>query len=299
MNTNRALVTGSHRSGSTWVGRVISQNRKVDAIIEPFNLNRIRRFKKVEYAHWYPMILDDSTEGSGELRDLMQYYLDANYTTFFQQLFEAYEGHNMYDSLKKRLRRSSKPFKLIKDPMAVFSIPWLESTFGLKPLILLRHPAAFALSIKEKNWSFDFDNLLQQDVFFKDALLPLKEEVETFKNQENERSIVENAALFWKVCYTQVLDYQKKYPNWYYISHEALSTNPLQEFEHIFNYFDIDFTTQVEEYVLDSTQATTQEKHKRNSRENMLKWQNKLTTFEKDTIYQITKPVADRFYDPF
>jgi hypothetical protein len=38
MNKKAILVTGSHRSGSTWVGKMIAQSPSVVYIHEPFNL---------------------------------------------------------------------------------------------------------------------------------------------------------------------------------------------------------------------------------------------------------------------
>ena len=299
MKNNRGLVTGSHRSGSTWVGRVLERNSKVDIITEPYNLNTIKKFNRISYDYWYPMIHDESTAGHKELSDLMQYYLRTNSFTFLQQLFESYEGLDLYNSMKKRLRRTLRPFKLVKDPMAIFSTPWLETTFNLRPLVLIRHPAAFALSIKEKDWWFDFDNLLNQEVFFQGPLNHLKDEVLEFKKHDQDRTIIENAALFWKVCYTQVRYYQEQHPSWHYISHEALSLEPLIEFERVFQYFNLEFTSEVEAYIIQSSQADKPEFLKRNSLQNMLKWQNNLSKFEKEIIYRVTREVADSYYDPF
>ena len=153
------LVTGSNRSGSTWVGNVLASHPKVDTIIEPLNLNRIKRFKRIQFEYWYPNITKRSPEAP-QIKALIDYYLNSNFYTFFYQIFNSYEGHNLWNSSKKRWRRAKRPIKLLKDPTALFSIPWMVDEFALKPIVLVRHPAAYVLSIKEKNWWFDFDNFL-------------------------------------------------------------------------------------------------------------------------------------------
>jgi Sulfotransferase domain len=303
MNINKnILITGSNRSGSTWVGNVISSNTKVDNIIEPLNLNRIRRYNRIELDFWYPKIEDSSPEKlQRDVLKLMEYYLKTSYKTVFSDVFEHYEGHDLFRSTKKRWRRAGKPIKMLKDPTAIFSVPWLVNKFDLKPIILIRHPAAYVLSIKEKNWWFDFDNFLKQPNFFSRDLQHLEEEVTNFKEQETKRDIVENASLLWKVFYSQVAGYKKNHPEWFYITHEELSLNPTQEFKNIFTYLGLDFTDSVQNYIDESTQSKEKDvgKHKRNSVKNSKKWRDKLSPMELDKIHEITSPIAELFYDKF
>ncbi|MAL59272.1 MAG: hypothetical protein CMC14_04415 [Flavobacteriaceae bacterium] len=289
------LITGSNRSGSTWVGQVLEAHGKVDVIIEPLNLNRIKRYGIINYDFWYPKVHTKSIEKE-KLSILLNYYLTINYRTAFKQFFSSYEGHNTYQSLKKRLRRASKPIKLLKDPTALFSIPWLVNTFQIKPIILIRHPAAYVLSIKEKNWWFDFDHFLKQPDFFIGNLEPFKGEVIAFKKEEDSRSIVDNAALLWKIFYAQVKEYQEKYPEWFYISHEELSINPLQHFKSMCQYLDLEFNESIKKYITASTQAKSNEEFKRDSKKNSEKWKYRLSQDEKESIYAITASISNHFY---
>jgi hypothetical protein len=43
---------------------------------------------------------------------------------------------------------------IIKDPFAVFSSEWLVSKFDMDIIIMIRHPAAFAGSLKQKDWQY-------------------------------------------------------------------------------------------------------------------------------------------------
>jgi hypothetical protein len=202
----------------------------------------------------------------------------------------------MYQSFKKRLRRANKPIKLLKDPTALFSIPWMVEAFHVKPVILIRHPAAYALSIKEKNWWFDFDHFLKQPDFFIGKLEPLKQEVIAFKKTKDSKNIIENAALLWKVFYTQVVEYQENYPEWFYITHEELSMNPFQHFKSMCQYLDLEFKDSLKAYITTSTQAKSNEDFKRDSKKNSEKWKLYLSNDEKESIYSIVAPISDHFY---
>lgn len=300
--SKRILITGSNRSGSTWVGKVIASNPTVDNIIEPLNLNRVKRFKRFKLDHWYPKVDASSPdELKNELRDILNFYLNTSYAKVFSEITSSYEGHKVIPSLKKRWRRAGKPVKMLKDPTALFSVPWLVDEFQLKPVLLVRHPAAYVLSIKEKNWWFDFDNMLNQADFFSGDLQSLEDKVKAFKKNETKHSIIENAALLWKVIYTQVTSYRNEYPDWYYVTHEDLSLHPLKEFKNLFDYLDLEFTQSVESYIIESTQSGKREesKHKRDAAANTRKWVDALSEKEKLRIREITEEVASNFYDNF
>jgi len=291
------LVIGSPRSGSTWVGKVISTNKKVDSIVEPFNLNRIKRFKRVQLNHWFLKINSNSSDSDKtKVQQLVGYYINFKLSSFVFHCFETYENHSFLQSFKRRLKKSLRPVKMFKDPIALFSIPWLAKEFDMLPIVIIRHPAAFALSIKEKNWWFDFDNLLNQPNFFEGELAHLEEEVIAYKNSENKEDIITNAALLWKVIYTQVTHYQKIYPQWLYVKHEALSLNPLVEFQNIFDYIGLELNSKTIDYIKKSTQSKEELKHARNSKANAYKWKDKLTAEEIEKVLSITQPIYELFY---
>ncbi|WP_298262451.1 sulfotransferase [uncultured Lutibacter sp.] len=295
------VVTGSHRSGSTWIGKVISTNKKVDVIMEPFNLNlnKVERLKRPKLNHWFLKIDKNSLNNDiTNAQKLINYYINFKLTTFPFHCFKTYENHSFIQSFIKRLKKSLRPVKMFKDPIALFSIPWLAKEFDMLPIVIIRHPAAFALSIKEKNWWFDFDNLLNQPHFFEGELAHLKEEVTAYKSSKKKEDIITNAALIWKVIYTQVAYYQSIYPQWLYVKHEALSLNPVVEFQKIFDYIGLELNSKTVDYIKKSTQSKEELEHARNSKENAYKWENKLSNQEIEKVLCITKPVYELFYKP-
>lgn len=294
---NIILVTGSNRSGSTWVGRVLAANGKVDNIIEPLNPNRVKQFGKFDLNLWYPNV---SIQGSPKLEEsvhkIIAFYVETSIFDPFFNFFNSNEGHSLIKSFNKRARRATKPVKLLKDPTALFCVPFLVDHFSVKPVILIRHPAAYVLSIIEKDWWFDFNNLLTQEQYFLGKLAPLKAEVLVYQANKENKSIVDNASLLWKIFYTQVLEYRQQYPDWFYVTHESLSLQPMVEFKKMFDYLELDFTPKVQNYIIKSTTARQGSEFVRDSKSNALKWQEKLSVTQKQTIHSITWGIAKEFY---
>ena len=154
------LVTGTHRSGTTWVGKMLAADAMTAYISEPLNvLHRPGVFRaKVKY--WYQYICEEN---------------ERDYIPAFEELLEF--DYHLWDeirSLRSRrdVLRMGRDFLifynglmrgqrlLIKDPFAVFSAPWFAKHLNSKVVITVRHPAAFASSLKRLNWPFDFQDLL-------------------------------------------------------------------------------------------------------------------------------------------
>ncbi len=65
-------------------------------------------------------------------------------------------------------RRGATP--LVKDPIALFSAEWLAATFDMRVLVMIRHPAAFAASIRRRGWRHRFADFLEQPLLMRDLL---------------------------------------------------------------------------------------------------------------------------------
>ena len=66
--------------------------------------------------------------------------------------------------------RARRARPLLKDPIAVFSSEWLASRFGAQVVVLIRHPAAFASSLKRLGWTHRFEHFLDQPLLLRDHL---------------------------------------------------------------------------------------------------------------------------------
>lgn len=227
MHPSPVLITGSQRSGTTWVSRVLSHSSRVSFVDEPFN--PIYRPSRVapSFDVWF------------------QYVCNENAEKFVRRLTRAYGLH--YPLLQGRSLRGRGEWRrfgteavtsvfhrvlgdriVCKDPIAVFSVPWLVETFGVKVIICVRHPAAFVSSNLKLGWEFDFRNLLDQPLFMRECAGDLAEEIERMAAMK--APAIDQSILLWRIIYTRVHWYSERFPDWVIIRHEDIARAPGQRF---------------------------------------------------------------------
>ena len=324
MNNSPILVTGSHRSGTTWVGNILKQSSNVYYIHEPFDPNGITRNNmliNIWYKYLRPnkkhqifyILIDSLIQGKYQFQDTFHFRNALpiydfrnpngintgkfNYNNFPWRLKQ------LINSILNQIRSLNTNYRfrgLIKDPIAIFSAEWLYNNFNTQNLILIRHPAAFVSSLKRLNWHFDFNNFLKQNELMEDHLLKYKNQMELTSG-----NITEEASLLWVCIHSVIKYYQENYPSWVFKRHEDISRNPLKEFENIFQLLDLEFNKIIKEKIIDLTSSKNPSevtKHgkihqlKRDSLANIYNWKNRLSKNEIDQIKRITKATADHFY---
>lgn len=76
-------------------------------------------------------------------------------------------------------------------------------------------------------------------------------------------------------------------------SHEDLSLNPKGEFKKIFEFIDLQFEEKADNYIRESTESKN---FKRNSKENVKSWKQRLSEDEIEKIKEGTKEVSQKIY---
>ena len=294
------LITGSHRSGTTWVGKVLAKAPKVAYVFEPFNIGLNTNVNSKQFANMYQYLChENDSEYRGSLDDLM---------SFKYPLMKNLKILNGFKNLAKIARdqflfldyatRGCRP--LIKDPIAFFSATWLAKTFDMQVLVMIRHPAAFCSSLKIKNWTFDFKNFTKQPLLIEQYLYPFRKEIEHFS--KHPMSIIDQGILLWNCIHHTIHLYQETHPEWIFIRHEDLSLNPVDGFRDIFKLLELDFTNNVNEYIkLTSSSSNPVEQQPdnqffRNSELNVKNWMSRLTADEIAYIRDKTDDVCRIYY---
>ena len=113
---------------------------------------------------------------------------------------------------------------LLKDPIAFFSAEWLERTFGMRVVVTVRHPAAFAASLKRMDWRFDFNRFLEQPSLMRDHLDPYRTDITRFANHPPE--IVAQAGLLWRCIHGPASNLRDAHTNWLFVRPEKSLTQP-------------------------------------------------------------------------
>ena len=301
------LVTGAHRSGSTRVGRMLASAPNVGYIQEPLNLYHRPGVCNAPVNYWFPYISSEN----GPL-----YYEDIRDTLNFR--YKVGQELKAVRSLKDLLRavrdygnfnryRASNSRPLMKDPLAIFSAEWLASTFDMDVVVLIRHPAAFAASIKAKNWTFTFSHILEQTRLVEEHLYPFAAEIKAYT--ETEHDIIDQACLLWNLIHLKISQYKDHQKNWVFKRHEDVSLDPLSEFQDIYKRLNLTFSQDVEDIITahsDSNNPVNANKHdpflflrrhlKRDSKMNVFNWKTRLSEMEIEKIREKTHKISATFY---
>ncbi len=297
------LVTGSHCSGTTWVGRMIAVSPDVTYIHEPFNVNHDRGICSARFDYWFTFISEQNEA---------QYQRDFEDTMALRYSLQGLSGitgglkgisraARNYTRFRKGRLQNNRP--LLKDPIALFSADWLSATFDMDTIVMIRHPAAFAGSVKVKNRSHPFSHFLNQPLLMDEHLGAFRDEITYFSKEE--RPLIEQSALLWKLIHFMILKYKKTHPHWLYIRHEDLSIEPTKGFAGLYRQIGLDYSAQVSEVIETyssgqaSKKSSSEYRYKKINREsgsNIQKWKERLTDDEIRLLKSQVHDISKEFY---
>ncbi len=288
------LVTGAHRSGSTWTGRVLSQASNVRFVQEPFNIEKAPKHCPLTY--WFEHI-ENEYNVQEPVKEYLRSFLQPSFSRGVYEMVRWQETKEIKCYLQEMLDKPISYRTLYKDPIAVMSAEWIASELEADVVAVIRHPAAFVASIKLKNWEFDFHEIWKQQDFVEKNLSPFKEQIRLHSTFRYD--IISQGILLWNLIYYMVYTYREKYAEkWYFIRHEDLSKEPLCEFEKIFAFLGLDFTESIQQYIRKSTDGSKINGINRNSKENLHTWKTRLSAEEVLRIKEGTEEIANHFYSP-
>ncbi|HVJ83918.1 MAG TPA: sulfotransferase [Planctomycetia bacterium] len=300
------LVTGGHRSGTTWVGNTLAAAPRTAYIQEPFNPGAPYRHTEFRARIWFERLAaparDEASRSLGRLFNLQ----------WMRKEFRASQGRRVPPLTRSRVankllaavRQAMLRAAVIKDPLALFSADWLVERFGVRPVVMIRHPAAFVSSLLLKGWRFSLGEFLKQrhaiDEFF-------PEERERIERADRERKVdaLTEAAILWTLIHKAILVYRRRHPEWVYLRHEDVSRDPEQRFRELYAKLGLPFTPEVRKFLKDHTQAhdraelttsTDPSDIVRDSQANIRAWSKRLAPAEIETVRDLCEPVASEFY---
>jgi hypothetical protein len=298
------LVTGSIRSGTTWVGRTMGTAPGVAVIHEPFNKDHPIGVFAQRWSTQYTYL----TEGRAEAKDAHRAMGDT-----LGHRYRAFPHLRNPEGLLRALgmlrdlprfqyrRHFSRPRTVVKDPIALFSAEWLADRFDMDVVIMVRHPGAFAWSYQRIAEPNRFADLLRQQALMEGPLAQFAEPVERAARTADP---IYQAAILWRIVYATVAGYQDRHPDWVMIRQEDLSADPLREFADLFARLGLAFTEGTKRFIartsspLNPAEAPGGKLHhiRRNSRQSVDVWQKRLSSGDIERLRHLTEDVADRFY---
>lgn len=296
------LVTGAHRSGTTWVGKMLAASGQYAYISEPLNINHRQGIFRARLSYWYTYI---NEQNEGLFLPAFQDTLGLHYHTLeeirsLRSLKDA--GRFLRDWWRFSYGRFAGKAALLKDPFALFSAPWFANKLGCQVVVCVRHPAAFISSLKRLGWSFNFRHLLDQPLLMRDRLSSFKDELQRARQRPHD--LIKDGSLLWRILYLMVFEYQQQGLPFLVVRHEDLSLQPIARFQALYQQLGLPFTPIAEARIRRSSaqdnpaELSYSKTHsvKLDSCANLMNWRRRLSEAEIERIRALTADVACHFY---
>ena len=310
------LITGMHRSGGSWVAKMVEGGGGVVHVNEPFNRRHppgltpgiLRVPPPLSYQHVGAHNELDHLPGFRDMLEL-RYGLAAELRT----------NHDAYDLAKaaKYLAaftygraRGLRP--LIDDPYMVFAAEWMAERFDCRVVMLVRHPAGIVSSLKRigAGWSDNLPDIASQPELVGRYLSEHAAELERAVRQPFDP--VGHGALLWLLIHSAIAQQVDRHPEFVVVRYEDLATDPVTGFRDLYARLDLPFDERAEKAVRCGCLAGPGARRNPWGRVGMAKtafqpmqsadnawaWRARLTPAEARLVIGRTRPAAERFYGP-
>jgi hypothetical protein len=283
---------------------MLCQSGEAGYIHEPFNPTRKPGWLAIPVPHWFLYVSDEN---------------HALYRPFVERLlrFEYPIARNLRylkgpralaffatDVPRSLLYRVRKPRPLIKDPIALFSADWLARTFDMHVVVMIRHPAAFASSVKRLDWRFGFRGWAAQETLLRDYLEPFRNRILEYRAREEEVDIIDQAIVMWNAMHHAIDQMRTRNPHWSFVRHEDLASAPVDGFRALYETLSLKWDRRVEAQVRRYSGAHNpkevaprrRQAIRRDSAATTRTWTERLSPDEAKRVIDGTAETARKFY---
>ena len=143
MKKTPILITGAHRSGSTWVGKMVCRKTDMFYVHEPFNLD-IKR-DNCPFKYWFEYIPDDLSEEQKKIyTDYIQKFTKPSFKDQIKN-FLRIKSINDFFVFIAQLFGFRKRRTVFKDPIGLLSSEFFSEEINCDVVVIVRHPAALRI----------------------------------------------------------------------------------------------------------------------------------------------------------
>lgn len=279
------LVTGLHRSGTTWLGRSLCVSGQLIYAHEPFNPTYPPRFGQLRHPLplWYLAAEGSDIEDriARDVAELVSLRIPSI------ALLRRVRGPRDLGRIARGakdilLARFLSRRILIKDPIAYFSTAWLERRFNAQVLVMVRHPAGFVSSVQRLGWTFDFHNMTAQHHLLDRLPADQAELVERYAARAP--SMLDHAIALWNIVYSDLLAQRLTHPSWTVVRYETVASDPIAEFRSLYGELGLDWTIPVSQRIARDSLTTAR------------RWRQALDAVTIKKIRDETENVASAWY---
>jgi hypothetical protein len=292
------------RSGTTWIGKMLTAGGGVTYLSEPLNPGRPGIFR-------LPVNQDYTYIHAGNEAQFLPVFREA-VRLRSHPLAELGAVRTPMDVGRVVVRaaqfgrgRVGGHRVLFKDPHAVLSTEWFADRLGCRVVVAVRHPAAVVSSLKRLDWRAPLAGLNAQTTLVHDWLEPFREELRSAQTQASlRRDIVWSNAVLWRIIYSQVADFAERRRDFIIVRHEDLSWDPEGGYARLYEALEMPFEKRAVSAVKamsattnpDETPVDKPHSVRLDSRASLGGWQRRLDSAETETIRSLTAPIASRWY---
>jgi hypothetical protein len=267
---------------------------------EPFSVLHRPGICRARFPYWFPYVCAENEQPYlAPITDMLDFrYGTAAELRSVRSVKDA--GRLIRDRRGFHRYRAQSARPLLKDPIAVFSAEWLSDTFAMDVLVLIRHPAAFANSVKMRRLRHPFGDFLAQPLLMRDLLSPFEEEIRGFTSHE--RPLLDQAILLWKLIHHAIAEFRHRRPEWLFLRLEDLASDPMSRFEDIYIRLGQELDVRARAIILEHSRSTNAAEspdpadHRRDSRASIETWKSRLTGEEIEKIRREVEPLSKEFY---
>lgn len=242
------FVTGMIRSGTTFVGRVLSLPFEVDYLHEPFNGGRsLPDGKPFVPRYVRPGVTGpEVNEYRSHLAKIFSYDLtlptvrDEN-DSWFRKMVKTVVKSRGPACLRLAKMNPLDGTTVLKDPVGKLTAEFLYREFGVRPVIVVRHPASLAASLKRVEWWPEMKDFHQEPELLEDYF----RDEEAFLGTEWPSRLHE-AMAHWRATHKALLSQAATYDDWLVLTHEELSERPVETFGQLYERLDLRWTSSIE-----------------------------------------------------
>lgn len=296
------LVTGSHRSGTTWVGKTISQHPIIKYIHEPFNVSHPNNTIGLKLEKWFTF-----APTSIQKKDIEDSFDKLLFSNPFHRAIRSSRVAGLDAKFPLRFCKHLlmnlfiRHRFLIKDPIALLSAGWLHEMYDFQVVCMIRHPLGFVGSLKNAGWvPKTFESFKNQEALMQSWLKPFKDQVNFFCKKPG--GLIEHACFFWNILHYAIIDYQKRYSSWLFLKYEDIASHPISGFQRIFDYLKLPMSETIQRYISIYTsdknpaKAKTTQYQPRNSKKSLDAWKERLTAQEIKQVMIATRNISAELY---
>jgi Sulfotransferase family len=310
------VITGMHRSGGSWVAKMVEGGGGVVHVNEPFNRRHppgltpgiLRVPPPLSYQHVGPHNEADHLPGFRDMLEL-RYGLTAELRAN-RGAYDLAKAAKYLAAFTYGRARGRRP--LIDDPYMVFAAEWLADRLDCQVVMLVRHPAGIVSSLKRigSGWSDNLPDIASQPELVQRYLREYAADLERAVHQPFDP--VAHGALLWLLIHSAIAQQVARHPEFIVVRYEDLATDPVTGFRDLYRRLGLPFDERAEKAVRAGSLAGPGARRNPWGRVGMAKtafqpmqsadnawaWRDRLAPDEARIVLRRTRDVAARFYAP-